>query len=298
MRHARIAMTAAGVVLAAGLTACSGGSGGTDAGGGSKDQEGLSPAQVAVSELKQASKSTEQKKSAKVEGDQTQGTPRGEISTKTEGSIEWSGGGTTADMTVTQQGAGASALPTSGKPMPARYTEDAMYVNLGDQFASTAGKGKHWMKYDYDRLAKQAGPSGALIKDQMQNNNPARSVDLLLASGKVKKVGSETVRGKKADHYSGTVKVAELARMQSKKLSEKELDQLADQFEQQGLETSKVDVWIDGDDLLVKKQERGKGKNGNFDSTVYYSEYGTDVSIEAPAASDTLAFEDALPSSS
>ena len=281
--------------MAAGLTAC-GGSGGTDSGGGSKDKgEGLSPAQVAVSELEQASKSTEGKESAKVEGDQKQGTPQGEISTKTEGSIDWSGGGTTAEMTVTQQGAGASALPTSGKPMPARYTEDAMYVNLGDQFASTAGKGKHWMKYDYDRLAKQAGPSGALIKDQMQNNNPARSVDLLLASGKVKKVGSETVRGKKTDHYSGTVEVAELARMQSKNLSEKELDQLSDQLEQQGFDTEKVDLWIDGDDLIVKKQERAKGKNGNLDSTVYYSDYGTDVSVEAPAASDTLAFEDALP---
>jgi hypothetical protein len=295
MRQARIAMMAAGVVMAAGLTACGGGSGSTDSGSGSKDKEGFSPAQVAISELEQASKSTEEKKSAKVEGDQTQGTQRGEISTKTEGSVDWSGGGTTAEMTVTQQGSGTSGLPTSGKPMPARYTEDAMYVNLGDQFASTAGKGKHWMKYDYDKLAEQAGPSGALIKDQMQNNNPARSVDLLLASGKVKKAGSETVKGKKTDHYSGTLEVAELARMQSKKLSEKDLDQLSDQLRQQGFKTEKVDVWIDGDDLLVKKQERAEGKYGKLDSTVFYSDYGTEVSIEAPSASDTMPFEKALP---
>ncbi|OEU85221.1 hypothetical protein DB35_01770 [Streptomyces abyssalis] len=294
MRQARIAMMAAGVVMAAGLTAC-GGSGGKDSASGSEEKQGLSPAQVAVTELEQASKSTEEKKSAKVEGDQTQGTPRGEISTKTEGTVDWSGGGTTADMTVTQQGSGASGLPTSGKPMPARYTEDAMYVNLGDQFASTAGKGKHWMKYDYDKLAEQSGPSGALVKDQMQNNNPARSVDLLLASGKVKKVGSETVKGKKTDHYSGTIEVAELARMQSEKLSEKELDQLSDQLKQQGFKTEKVDVWIDGDDLLVKKQERAKGKNGDLNSTVFYSDYGTEVSVEAPPASDTLSFEEALP---
>jgi hypothetical protein len=295
MRQARIAMLAAGVVLAAGLTACAGNSTGSGTGGDSKDKEGLSPAQVAITELEQASKSTEQKKTARVEGDQSQGTPQGEISTKTEGAVDWSGGGTTAEMTVTQQGSGAGSLPTSGKPMDARYTEDAMYVNLGEQFASTAGKGKHWMKYDYDKLAEQTGPSGALIKDQMQNNNPARSVDLLLASGKVKKVGSETVKGKKADHYSGTLEVAELARMQSKKLSEKELDQLSDQLSQQGFKTEKVDVWIDGEDLLVKKQERAEGKHGDLDSTVYYSDYGTDVSVEAPAASDTVPFEDALP---
>ncbi|RAJ71894.1 hypothetical protein K378_00715 [Streptomyces sp. Amel2xB2] len=295
MRQARIALTAAAVVMAAGLTACGGSSGGSDKGGDSADKGGLSPAQLAITELQQASKSTEKAESAKVEGDQTQGTPQGEISTKTEGSLDWSGGGTTAEMTVTQQGSGANGLPTSGKPMPARYTEDAMYVNLGDQFASTAGKGKHWMKYDYDKLAEQAGPSGALIKDQMQNNNPARSVDLLLASGKVKKVGSETVKGKKTDHYSGTIEVAELARMQSKKLSDKELEQLSDQLKQQGFKTEKVDVWIDAEHLLVKKQERAKGTNGALDSTVFYSDYGTDVSVEAPAGSDTVAFEDALP---
>lgn len=281
----------------AGLSACGGNSGSADNGsGGSEDK--LSPAQAVLSELKQASKSTSEQQSAKVEADQTQATAQGEIATKTEGTLDWSGGGTTAEMTVTQQGSGAKALPTSGKPMPARYTEDAMYINLGDEFASTAGKGKHWMKYDYDKLAKQAGPSGALIKDQMQNNNPARSVDLLLASGKVKKVGSETVKGKKTDHYSGTIKVSELARMQSKKLTEKELDQLADQLKQQGFETETVDLWIDGDDLLVKKQERAKGKNGDLDSSAYYTDYGTDVSVEAPSASDTMSFEDALGSRS
>lgn len=284
--------------MAAGLTACGGSSGGKDSGSGSEENEGLSPAQVAITELEKASKSTDQKKSAKVDGDQTQGTPRGKITTKTEGSVDWSGGGTTADMTITQQGAGASGMPTSGKPMRARYTEDAMYVNLGDEFASTAGEGKHWMKYDYDKLAEQSGPSGALVKDQMQNNNPARSVDLLLASGKVKKAGSETVKGKKTDHYTGTVEVAELARMQSEKLSEQDLKQLSDQLKQQGFKTEKIDLWIDGDDLLVKKQERAKGKNGDLNSTVFYSDYGTEVSVEEPPASDMLPFEQALPGSS
>ncbi len=292
MRQASIAAAAAGVVLMAGLTACGGGSDRAEGDGGSKDE--FSPAQGVLAELQQASKKTDGQHSAKVEADQTQGTPQGDISTRTEGALDWSGGGTTAEMTVTQQGAGADSLPTSGKAMPARYTEDAMYINLGEEFASSAGKGKHWMKYDYDKLAEQAGPAGALIKDQMQNNNPARSVDLLLASGKVKKVGSETVKGKKTDHYSGTIAVSEMARMQSKKLSDKELDQLSDQLEQQGFKSEKVDVWIGDDDLLVKKQETAKGTNGDLDSTAYYTDYGTRVSVEAPPASDTLPFEEAL----
>ena len=54
------------------------------------------------------------------------------MSTRSEGVLDWSGGGTAAEMTVTQQGAVADTMPTSGKAMPARYTEDAMYINLGD----------------------------------------------------------------------------------------------------------------------------------------------------------------------
>jgi hypothetical protein len=290
MRQMRITAAAAGVVLMAALTACGGSSGGGDEDDRAKDK--LSPAQAVLAELKRASQSTDEQHSAKVEANQSQGTPQGVMSTKSEGALDWSGGGTTAEMTVTQQG--PTGLPTNGKPMPARYTEDAMYINLGDEFASTAGNGKHWMKYDYDKLAEQAGPSGALIKDQMQNNNPGRSVDLLLASGKVKKVGSETVNGKATDHYRGTLKVSEMARMQSKNLSEQELDQLSDQLEQQGFKTETVDVWIDGDDLLVKKQETAKGTNGDLDSTAYYTDYGTEVSVEAPPAGDTLPFENAL----
>ena len=43
-------------------------------------------------------------------------------------------------------------------------------------------------------------------------------------------------------------------------------------------------MWVDGDDLLVKKRETAKGANGDLDSTAYYSDYGTEVSVEAPPA--------------
>ncbi len=45
----------------------------------------------------------------------------------------------------------------------------------------------------------------------MQNSSPNQSVKLLLASGDVKKVGDETVRGEKTTHYAGTVNVTDLA---------------------------------------------------------------------------------------
>ena len=41
----------------------------------------------------------------------------------------------------------------------------------------------------------------------------------------------------------------------------------------------------------MKKQESAESSNGDFDSTVFYADYGTEVSVEAPPSSDTVDFE-------
>lgn len=115
----------------------------------------------------------------------------------------------------------------------------------------------------------------------------------LLASGDVKKVGQEDVRGVTATHYSGTVDVAEL----TAKNSELDAGQLAEfkkQLSAAGVSTEKVDIWVDKDDLLVKKTERGQMKTGELNSTVFYSDYGTKVSVERPPASDSVDFKELL----
>lgn len=268
-----------------GLTAC--GSEKSDEGGKKSGDTAQEQASSPLAALKKASQRTDQQHSAKVEGT----TKMGASNSTMNGEMDWADG-MRANMTITQNGGAAASSPLAGKPMPARYTPDAMFMNLGDQFAAQAGGGKHWVKYDYDVLAQKAGPSGAFLKDQMQNTDPARSVQLLIATGKVKSVGSEDVKGTKATHYTGTVKVSELAKMQSKDLSESDLTALQKQLEQSGMETETIDLWIDGDDLLVKKREQADSNNGGYDSTVYYSDYGTEVTVDEPASSDTVSFED------
>ncbi|MEU5028298.1 LolA-like protein [Streptomyces milbemycinicus] len=276
-----------GVVLVAGLTAC-----GSDKGDSDKSNKGSDKAAESVggplAALKLASQQTDQQHSAKVEGTTKMGTQNSTMS----GAMDWADG-MRANMTITQTGGSVQNSPLAGKPMEARYTPDAMFMNLGPEFAAQAG-GKHWMKYDYDTLAKQAGASGEFLKDQMQNTDPARSVQLLIATGQVKSVGSESVKGVKATHYTGTVKVSELAKMQSKDLTQSDLEALQKQLETSGMETETIDLWIDGDNLLVKKREQAESNNGTYDSTVFYSDYGTKVTVEEPPTSDTMNFEDAL----
>jgi hypothetical protein len=283
-------MAASGVVLMVGLTACGGdkssdGKTGDKAGekaGGNGGQSVGSP----LAALKLASERTDQQHSAKVTGTTKMGAQTSEMS----GAMDWADG-MNANMTITQRGGAIASTPVAGKPLQARYTPDAMFMNMGDEFAEQAGGGKHWIKYDYDVLAQKAGASGAFLKDQMQNNNPSRSVQLLIATGKVKSAGSEDVKGVKTTHYTGVVKVSEIAKMQSKDLSQSDLDSLQKQLEQSGMETETVDLWVDSRNLLVKKREQAQSNNGAYDSTVFYSDYGTKVTVEEPASSDTVSFE-------
>ncbi|MEU4898414.1 hypothetical protein AB0B12_36245 [Streptomyces sp. NPDC044780] len=272
-----------------GLTACgsekSGDDKASDKASDKSGQSGMSP----LAALKLASQQTDKKNSAKVEGT----TKMGEQNSQMSGSMDWANG-IRANMSITQSGGAVASSPVEGKPMDARYTPDAMYLNMGDEFAAQAGGGKHWVKYDYDVLAEKAGPSGAFLKDQMQNNNPSRSVELLLATGKVKSVGTEDVKGVKATHYTGTVNVSEIAKMQSKELSQSDLDALQKQLESSGMDTETIDLWVDDQNLLVKKREQAESNNGAYDSTVYYTDYGTSVTVEEPSSSDTVDFQDML----
>ncbi|WP_315975478.1 hypothetical protein [Streptomyces nigrescens] len=276
MRSTRMTAVVAGVVMMAGLTACNGGKSDNAGGSGGGSGSGQSPLQVALASLKTAAQQTDGKKSAEVDG-----TLKNATSTQSmKGAMDWSQG-MRMNLDIKQ-----SAGMMAGRPTKAVYTSDAMYMNMG-----TPVGGKSWIKYDYDALAKKMGPAGALIKDQMNNNNPTRAMELLIASGKVKAVGKEDVRGVQASHYTGTLSISELTRMQSKNVSETDMKALEQQLKTSGAGQESIDLWIGPDNLLVKKREQLVGGKVPYDSTVFYSNYGTKVTDQTPPAGDTVDFD-------
>ena len=58
--------------------------------------------------------------------------------------------------------------------------------------------------------------------------------------------------------------------------------------------TETIDIWVNDDNLLVKKAEKGELATGSMSSTAYYSDYGVKVSVEEPAAGDTADFKDLM----
>jgi hypothetical protein len=283
----RAGLAIAALTLLAGATACGGSGGSRGSGDSGKGEEGgprLSP----VAALQSAEKSTDGADSAKVESTTTMGSV---MAMTAEGALGW-GDGLTGTLTITYTGGTmADTMRQMGAAsMEARYLPDAYYARMGDSFAGQTG-GRHWIKYAYDDLASLGGGSGAYLKDQLTNTTPNQSVKLLLASGDVREVGKEKVRGRPTTHYSGTVKVADLAEKNSH-LDRSRLDELKKTLEQAGVTTETVDIWVDDRDLLAKKVEKGETTAGSYSQTAYYSDYGTEVAAEAPPAGDTADFRE------
>ncbi|MFE9701201.1 hypothetical protein [Streptomyces sp. NPDC006270] len=270
------------------IAAC-GGSGGSS--GSGKDKAGAVGKVSPVAALKQVQQKTGGAQSAKVEGTTEMGTA---VSMKQSGAIGWADG-LSGTLTITYTGGTmGDALKQAGGDgsMEARYFKDEYYANMGDGMAANTG-GKHWIRYSYKDIAELGGASGDVMKDQLQNSTPEQGVKALLASGDVKKVGQEDVRGVPATHYSGTVDVAELTAKNSN-LDAEQLAAFKEQLALAGVSTQTVDIWVDKNDLLVKKTERGEMKTGTFNSTLFYSDYGIEVPSERPPASDTVDFKEMM----
>ncbi|KQX81596.1 hypothetical protein AB0K86_10900 [Streptomyces clavifer] len=286
VRRAGVSLAAAAALIS--VAACGGpdgsaGSSGADGGGAVSTQ--------AVAALRLVQKETGGAESARVEGTTVMGSS---MSMKQSGAIDWTDGITGALEITYTGGTMGDALKQAGGDgtMRARYLKGEYYANMGDAFAANVG-GKHWIRYGYADLAELAGASGEVMREQMQNSTPQQGVNALLASGDVKKVGQEDVRGVATTHYSGTVDVAELT-AENSALDAGQLADFKKQLEQLGITTETVDIWVDQDNLLVKKTERGETKTGELNSTVFYSDYGTAVAVEKPAAGDTVDFKDIL----
>jgi hypothetical protein len=275
MRARRAALTIVMLTALTGAAACS--SSDSPEEPGKRDDK---PTAATLAALRSAERSTDRAGSAQVHSRAVMGT---RLSIRADGSLDW-GDGLTGALTITYTGGTAAEtmrrLGTTS--MQARYLPDAYYARMGDRFAEQAG-GRHWIRYAYDDLETLAGGSGADFADQMRSTAPQQSVELLLASGDVRKVGRETVGGQRTTHYSGTVEVADVADAGLKK-----------RLSHAGVTTQTVDIWVDDRNLLVKKVEQAATSSGAMTQTATYGQYGVQVTAERPPAADTEDFTDLM----
>jgi hypothetical protein len=223
----RMTTCAAVALVTTVLAGCSGGTASPGASATSTDPQVLSA-------LRKAATATEKAGSAQVDGTSKTGTS----SSARHGVLDWSRTPTSGRLTVTGTGAGET-----------RSLRKAAYVRVSDSVAASMG-GRHWLKYGAAAAGTLAGQLGA--------SDPAEPVKELIASGDVRKVGTEQVRGVKTTHYLGTTA------------------------------SQRIELWIDKRGLVIKSLQKDDGSAGSTTTTAYYAHYGTRVVVKAPPAADTV----------
>ncbi|HJD80044.1 hypothetical protein [Kitasatospora aureofaciens] len=238
--------------------------------------------------LEQVTKKTGAAKSAKV----TEDIAIGSITMKADGAMGW-GDGLQGDMTMDMSGmpnADKMTASIGGTAFVYRFVPDGMYMKLGGD-ALKASDGRHWVHIGFDDVAKMQGggtaAGGASTADQFKKADPVEGVRTLIASGTVTEVGQETVNGKPATHYTGVLNVANMAKANGG-LTPEQVDQLKKSLATMGITSETIDVWVDADQLVVKRTEQADTKAGAMKVTVTYSDYGTPVATTAPDKSDSI----------
>lgn len=225
-------------------------------------------------------------KSARISGEVTV-TTKGETKTlPLDGAVDFGSGAFTFTYDLSDIG-----LPgANNATIQARMVDGVMYLDLGalagaeGQGVESMTGGKRWIKLDLGALGSRAGAAGGL-----GDANPSGTLDLLRGVGDVQKIGTESLHGVATTHYRATLD------------PQKALDQAPDSLRgrvQQSLRAIDgpvpVDVWIDGDGQARKITTSIDAKTGAIATTIEYSDFGADVSVAAPPASDTFDLSDLL----
>src|SRR5262245_21986134 len=178
----------------------------------------------------------------------------------------------TVEVTV---GTGATGVTT------VRFIDNVLYVKVPAAQRAEL-RGKTWLKLTPGKV----GPFSAASR-QIQDVNPVEQVKTLLASGRAKAVGRETVDGVPTVHYTATTSVATAIgqvdpqyRSVAKSL-----------YERAGVKEITTEIWVDAQ----YRPRRVHVIAGTMsDLTVDYHDYNRPVTVTAPPAGDTLDMDELL----
>ncbi|MFD3435947.1 hypothetical protein ACFWU3_00415 [Streptomyces sp. NPDC058685] len=288
-RRAGVSLTAVAVISAA-AAGCQGGNG-TEKAAGAPGKDRTTQSRDAVTQvLTAAYKKTSAAKSAKVRMTMT-----APATMDDGGTMELSGvmGWDPTVMDMTMKGSMLKADP--GMPAQVRmvWQNDVMYMDMGTKMAQDMD-GKRWMKLDLGAMA--AGSGDKALQKQMtgglqnMNQDPAQQLAMLLDSPNVKHVGAEKIDGVEAQHYKGTLTVAEMVASNEslKVLGEKERKDLLAGVEKAGIKGYETEVWVNEDEYPVRMNVGMDTPEGKVTIVTHYTDYGSEAAVQAPPAKDTF----------
>jgi hypothetical protein len=283
MRWKWIGFAALAVVLA--LAGCGGGDG--EGGGEETDGTETSVSSSPTSAIAAAAAKTEDAQSAKIFFTATLETGQGEpVSFDGEGAFAGDRGRMTTDL---------SGLPGSsgfgGGEFEFVFQGTVFYLRFPGELGAQLPGGKRWLKFDLQALGEESGIDLQQIQ-QFRQSDPTQTLQYLRgASDDFEEVGEEAVRGVSTTHYRGTVDLQKVA----DQLPAEDRENYEGVIESAGTSKIPTEVWLDDDGLPRRFRYEMSfpgegGQEGTMSVTTELFDFGTDVSVEPPPASEVVDF--------
>ena len=253
---------------------------GTNGGSGA-----LTPASVVLAALTKASSDN----SVTVNGTVTGGTSG--ITTKMQGVEEFQP--LKSSLTIDTSGGTAGGMTLSA-------IFDGSNYFIKSPTLSALGGGKTWLELNLGSLGTGSGNPLASLTGSLKTQSPTDQMSALLGSGDLTSVGTETVDGVQATHYSGTLTAAQATALAAGNgLTAAQVAQIKSLFTSSGIQTEKMDVWVGPDSLPVRVVSTIDSSSlGTTTSTFDFTNWGAPVTITDPPADQVGQFSlPAIPTS-
>ncbi|NJP99498.1 LppX_LprAFG lipoprotein [Streptomyces zingiberis] len=180
-------------------------------------------------------------------------------------------------------------MDVGGSELEQRVVDGVVYQKPPAGQQDQLPEGKTWMSFDLERMGDQLG-----VDTQVSDPAAAFSYAKGISEKDVKKVGEETVDGTETTHYEVTVDVKTLAQGNEK---------MAKMLEERVGKTLPLDIWLDDEGRLRQQKMEIEVDTSNtgasqapeeitVDTTLKFSDFGTDVDVKKPAAGDTADMTD------
>jgi hypothetical protein len=158
-----------------------------------------------------------------------------------------------------------------------------------------------WIKIDPASLPQQPGGVGAATAAI----NPAAILAAIKDAISVDEVGPDPVDGADATHYRATIDLVKLlpsiAELSPDKPTDADMQEAKDQLAKLGMETLPIELWVDGDGYLKQIQLKldlstiaPDHPGSSFSITLTLSDFGEDILIDVPPASQVTDLTDLL----
>lgn len=226
--------------------------------------------------------------------------PQGEFSMDAEGAYDYANQRGAMTMTMDL----GEAAGQMGGPMDIEMVFEDMVIYMKyPMLSDLSGDAKPWIRMDLQEIGEQAGMDfGSLM--QSGTTDPTQMLEWLRgASGDIEVVGEEEVRGATTRHYKGTIdfnKVVEQAPADVRDALRSTVDMMVKTI---GTSNVPFEVWIDEEGRAVRiaqsfEYEEGAVAGGSMSMTLDLFDFGSDVNVQIPPASQTSDFKELMGSMS